>query len=403
MSVLDYLFSTPSGQPSVAAPAPQQQQDLISLLMSNSPGDRSPLQSEQGATREAIDYLRNIASRPDAPLESGTPAGAPAPNAGGFTAGRGLGTIGGMVGSLAAGPFGGMAGRGIGTAVGSFADAARANDIAAQFGLGQVADPAAAAAMGLGRSAAMSAAGAVPGLAGAALGVPALGQFGGLASRGVGALSGTPDYANSLMNAMTDRISNEFTDPDEMSAAVTRGLMGQLIGAIDQPRGDVGFGMASDYATNPSFAASDYYDSGMSGMGGETASGYGGPAGPGDNTSAGYAARGGLATPEGFKGPEHFANGGIVQLPGGGKVASGPGGGLDDLIPTSIDGRRAAALSDGEFVIPADVVSMMGDGSSNAGSRRLYDMVRSIRDEKTGTTRQAGPIKVGDILKRIMQ
>jgi hypothetical protein len=99
----------------------------------------------------------------------------------------------------------------------------------------------------------------------------------------------------------------------------------------------------------------------------------------------------------------NYAVGGVVQLPGGGKVARGPGGGLDDLIPTSIDGRRAAALSDGEFVIPADVVSMMGDGSSNAGSRRLYDMVRSIRDEKTGTTRQAGPIKVGDILKRIMQ
>ena len=98
--------------------------------------------------------------------------------------------------------------------------------------------------------------------------------------------------------------------------------------------------------------------------------------------------------------PEAFAGGGLVPLAGGGKIAVGPGGGLDDLIPTSIEGRRAAALSDGEFVIPADVVSMMGDGSSNAGARRLYDIVRQVRDAKTGTSRQAGPLPVGQILKR---
>lgn len=98
-----------------------------------------------------------------------------------------------------------------------------------------------------------------------------------------------------------------------------------------------------------------------------------------------------------------YARGGIIPLPGGGKIAKGPGGGLDDLIPTSIDGRRAAALSDGEFVIPADVVSMMGDGSSNAGSKRLYDLVRQVRQAKTGTSRQAGPLQVGKILERTMR
>jgi hypothetical protein len=90
-------------------------------------------------------------------------------------------------------------------------------------------------------------------------------------------------------------------------------------------------------------------------------------------------------------------------LQGGGKIAIGPGGGLDDLIPTSINGRRAAALSDGEFVVPADVVSMMGDGSSNAGARRLYDLVRQIRQNKTGTARQASPLPVGEILKRTIK
>jgi hypothetical protein len=81
----------------------------------------------------------------------------------------------------------------------------------------------------------------------------------------------------------------------------------------------------------------------------------------------------------------------------------GPGGGLDDLTPPTLDGRRAAALSDGEFVIPADVVSMMGDGSTNAGSKRLYDLVRQVRQHKTGTTRQAGPLQVGKILERTMR
>ena len=105
---------------------------------------------------------------------------------------------------------------------------------------------------------------------------------------------------------------------------------------------------------------------------------------------------------DGYKegGLVRFAKGGLIPLAGGGKIAVGPGGGLDDLIPTSINGRRAAALSDGEFVIPSDVVSMMGDGSSNAGARRLYDLMRQVRDAKTGTTRQAGPLPVGEILKR---
>lgn len=100
--------------------------------------------------------------------------------------------------------------------------------------------------------------------------------------------------------------------------------------------------------------------------------------------------------------PEAFAQGGLVPLAGGGKIAIGPGGGLDDLIPTTIGGRRAAALSDGEFVFPADVVSMMGDGSSNAGARRLYDLVKQIRGAKTGTDVQAGPLPVGEILKRTL-
>jgi len=128
--------------------------------------------------------------------------------------------------------------------------------------------------------------------------------------------------------------------------------------------------------------------------------GDGGGGGDGQGGEGGDASGDGQGNKKG--GLIKLAGGGVVALEGGGKVAIGPGGGLDDLIPTSINGRRAAALSDGEFVIPADVVSMMGDGSSNAGARRLYDLVRQVRDTKTGTTRQAGPLPVGEILKRSM-
>lgn len=108
----------------------------------------------------------------------------------------------------------------------------------------------------------------------------------------------------------------------------------------------------------------------------------------------GMKAGGGLVKP---------SDGRVIPLAGGGKIALGPGGGLDDLIPTTINGRRSAALSDGEFVIPADVVSMFGDGSSNAGARRLYDLVRQVRENKTGTNQQAGPLPIGDILKRALR
>lgn len=174
-------------------------------------------------------------------------------------------------------------------------------------------------------------------------------------------------------------------------------------GSKDDTVADV-VGWGAEDKSDPS-AEGGSKDGGSAGTGGG-AGAPGGPSGTGDEDNSGgfgAAKQGGLATERGFLGPEYFAQGGqVIELQGGGKIAIGPGGGLDDLIPTSINGRRAAALSDGEFVIPADVVSMLGDGSSNAGSRRLYDIVRQIRQAKTGTSEQAGPLPVGEILKRAM-
>ena len=64
-----------------------------------------------------------------------------------------------------------------------------------------------------------------------------------------------------------------------------------------------------------------------------------------------------------------------------------PGDGMSDSIPAG-NQSQDVILSDGEYVVPADVVSGLGNGSSNAGARRLYQMVGKIRQDRTGNTSQ---------------
>ena len=79
-----------------------------------------------------------------------------------------------------------------------------------------------------------------------------------------------------------------------------------------------------------------------------------------------------------------YANGGYLQ---------GPGDGMSDSLPAMIGNNQPAALSEGEFVVPADVVSHLGNGSSNAGSKRLYAMMDEVRKARTGTEKQGKEIK----------
>tara|TARA_R100001510_G_C7609540_1_gene173534 strand:- start:16 stop:1035 length:1020 start_codon:yes stop_codon:yes gene_type:complete len=69
----------------------------------------------------------------------------------------------------------------------------------------------------------------------------------------------------------------------------------------------------------------------------------------------------------------------------GGYLETGMGDGMSDDIPSSIDGAQPAALSENEFVIPADVVSGLGNGSSDAGAEQLYAMLDRVRKARTGT------------------
>jgi hypothetical protein len=86
-----------------------------------------------------------------------------------------------------------------------------------------------------------------------------------------------------------------------------------------------------------------------------------------------------------------YAHGGVTTLARGGqppRYLAGASDGMADKIPARIDDKQEARLSHGEFVVPADVVSHLGNGNSDAGAQRLYDMMDRIRKARTGTAKQ---------------
>jgi hypothetical protein len=100
-----------------------------------------------------------------------------------------------------------------------------------------------------------------------------------------------------------------------------------------------------------------------------------------------YGAGGGLVA---------LARGGMTYMEAGGttgptgqpRMVAGNGDGMSDSVPATIEGVQEARLANDEFVIPADVVADIGNGSSSAGARKLYDMMDRIREARHGTTEQ---------------
>jgi hypothetical protein len=84
---------------------------------------------------------------------------------------------------------------------------------------------------------------------------------------------------------------------------------------------------------------------------------------------------------------------GVGESAGG--YIDGWGGGMDDTIPAITDGTSMSALSSGEFVIPADVVSHLGDGNNQNGASKLYQLLDEVRTTKTGMVEQPAPINDG--------
>ena len=91
-------------------------------------------------------------------------------------------------------------------------------------------------------------------------------------------------------------------------------------------------------------------------------------------------------------GAEMFAQGGIASLGSysdGGQLLRGPGDGVSDSIPAQIGQHQPARLADGEFVVPARIVSEIGNGSTEAGSRELYKMMARIQKSRNKTVGKA--------------
>ena len=84
-----------------------------------------------------------------------------------------------------------------------------------------------------------------------------------------------------------------------------------------------------------------------------------------------------------------MAAGGISHLgdySDGGRLLKGPGDGVSDSIPAQIGGKQPARLADGEFVVPARIVSELGNGSTDAGARQLYKMMDRVQKARGSTT-----------------
>lgn len=102
--------------------------------------------------------------------------------------------------------------------------------------------------------------------------------------------------------------------------------------------------------------------------------------------------------------PVGAARGGLADLGGysdGGRMLKGPGDGMSDSIPGVIGRKQPARLADGEFVVPADVVSHLGNGSTDAGAKRLYAMMDRARQSRTGKKKQAPAINADKLLSRV--
>jgi len=198
----------------------------------------------------------------------------------------------------------------------------------------------------------------------------------GLIAKGLDPATGLPPGVNlntvpvSIQEGMMSGLDTVPTITDEQAAQMVADEVNASLGMIDanigiDPSGFGGIdpGVAADVA-----AATD--------------------AGISAGIDPGEFARGGLSS------LAAFAQGGynLGDYSDGGRLLRGPGDGVSDSIPASIGNKRPARLADGEFVIPARIVSELGNGSTEAGARKLYammDRVQKTRGKTTGKGRVA--------------
>lgn len=192
-----------------------------------------------------------------------------------------------------------------------------------------------------------------------------------------------------LINAITSAISGQgsssgagFGAPGATSgnagamgfgpSGMAGGFGGGSTGATGATGGGGGGGGKGGAPGAPGLGANSGGGFGVTGPGGTA--GVGGTAG-----AASGAAQGGLMAA--------FANGGshLGDYSDGGRLLKGPGDGVSDSIPAMIGKKQPARLADGEFVVPARIVSELGNGSTEAGARKLYAMMDRVQKARGST------------------
>jgi hypothetical protein len=195
----------------------------------------------------------------------------------------------------------------------------------------------------------------------------------------IGVSDPTPNGFQDLTNAQ----QQAFYETNPTMAAVTRGgqtLMGLTsLGMLSNALNPVANAQHAFNATPNAQANMDAMNVGMN-IGQIEAGGGGGDVGSGGGGMS-NAGEGG-----GGPGSPGWAKGGISHLgdySDGGRLLRGPGDGVSDSIPATIANKRPARLADGEFVVPARIVSELGNGSTEAGARKLYAMMDRIQKNRT--------------------
>jgi hypothetical protein len=197
-----------------------------------------------------------------------------------------------------------------------------------------------------------------------------IGTLLGLVPGPFGAIAGLSNFArNGQLGTLAGGIANFFSPPGPVNYGIPvddrgtyRGVQAEY-DAIQQSEFD------QDAANNAQVGASEQ----------SAANEAAGPSGEGTESGGDGWARGGLAA---------LAQGGMSNLGSysdGGRLLRGPGDGVSDDIPAMIGQKQQARLADGEFVVPARIVSELGNGSTEAGARQLYAMMDRVQKARKKT------------------
>jgi len=200
-------------------------------------------------------------------------------------------------------------------------------------------------------------------------------------------------YSPIQYKSISGDASSSFTSP--LLAGTKMGITTPYSAPKDASGNFLNFGEDPTTAS----PSQEYRDWGTWGEDKKTGYAYGGTISPRTFTSSGV-------DPMNPMGGAPASQYGLASLEKGGTAGNapvegyldGPGDGMSDSIKATIDGKQPARLADGEFVIPADVVSGLGNGSSKAGAKVLYAMMDRVRQARTGNPKQGKEINPNKLL-----